>query len=305
MSERFDCVIIGAGIAGITAGIYLKRSNLSAVVLDKDAPGGKLNNIHRIDNYPGTPSISGPELAAALYNQASELGVTFDYGAVSEVRKDDEGFLVVTDMNTYVAKTVIVATGIEKKKLGVPGEAEFNGKGVSYCATCDGNFFKGKTMVVYGYKDHAVEDALYLSSLADQVILLAPQPIETTEAHMDQLLHARNIRRFENVTLTSIDGNEHVEGVTFVNNGDDYHFEFPCAAVFQLYGEKSSGMFLSSLGVENNKGFLCVNANMETNVPGLFACGDVIDKRLRQLVNAAGEGSVAATSAIAYIHSKK
>ncbi len=301
--KRYDCLVVGAGIAGITAGIYLKRSNLTCLVLDKDAPGGKLNNIHRIDNYPGVAKIAGPELAMSLYNQASELGVTFDYGAVSEVKKEDGWFVVHTDVNVYQAKSVIIATGIENKKLGVPGEEKFNGRGVSYCATCDGNFFKGKTMVVYGYKDHAVEDAIYLSSLAEAVYLLAPEPLETTEAHREELLSAGNVTLIEGAKLLHVDGEEKLESVTYSLNGEEV--TLPTSALFQLYGEKSSSMFLSSLGVEMNKGFIKVDANMKTNVPGLFACGDVLDKRLRQLVNAAGEASVAATMAIAYAHSIK
>ena len=301
--DRYDCLIIGAGIAGITAGIYLKRSNLSALVLDKDAPGGKLNNIHRIDNYPGTPKIAGPELAMALYNQASELGVTFDYGAVSEIKKVDGIFVVTTDMTSYEAKSIIVATGIENKKLGVPGEAEFNGKGVSYCATCDGNFFKGKPVVVYGYKDHAVEDAIYLSSLASSVLLLAPEVLETTQAHREELLSAGNVTLVENAKLLQILGENKVSGVRYET--DQGEKEAETDAVFQLFGEKSSSMFLSSLGVNMNKGFIEVDANMKTNVEGLYAAGDVLDKKLRQLVNAAGEASVAATSAISYVHSLK
>ena len=301
--ERYDCLIIGAGIAGITAGIYLKRSNLSALVLDKDAPGGKLNNIHRIDNYPGTPKIAGPELAMALFNQANDLGVTFDYGAVSEVRKEGDLFIIQTDVNSYEAKSVIIATGIENKKLGVPGEAEFNGKGVSYCATCDGNFFKGQPVVVYGYKDHAVEDAIYLSSLASSVLLIAPEALETTTAHREELLSAGNVTLVENAKLLQILGEGKVTGVRYETAEGEKEAE--TAAVFQLFGEKSSSMFLSPLGVNSNKGFLTVDVNMATNVPGLFAAGDVLDKKLRQLVNAAGEASVAATSAISYIHSLK
>ena len=301
--KELDCLIVGAGIAGITAGIYLKRSNLNALVLDKDAPGGKLNNIHRIDNYPGLPKIAGPELAMALYNQANELGVAFDYGAVSEVRKEDGGFRVYSDVAEYVAKTLIIATGIENKKLGVPGEERLNGKGVSYCATCDGNFFKGRPMVVYGYKDHAVEDAIYLSSLASQVTLLAPEPLQTTEAHRDELLALDNVRLIEGAILLEARGETALESVLYRVGEEE--IELPSAALFQLYGEKSSSMFLSSLGVDTNKGYIKVDASMATNVPGLFAAGDVIDKRLRQLVNAAGEASVAATSAIAYIHSLK
>lgn len=301
--ETYDCLILGAGIAGITAGIYLKRGNYQALVLDKDAPGGKLNYIHRIDNYPGTPRISGPELAAQLYAQAAELNVTFDYGAVMEVSKEGDLFRVLTDVNEYRSKAIIVATGIENKKLGVPGEEKYNGKGVSYCATCDGNFFKGKPMVVYGYKDHAVEDAIYLSSLASTVYLLAPEALQTTEAHLSELQSLPNVSVIMDAKLLEAVGEERLTGVIYEVGGEKKTLEV--AALFQLYGEKSSSMFLSPLGVNLNKGYIRVDAEMATNVPGLFACGDVVDKRLRQLVNAAGEGSVAATSAMMYCRSIK
>ena len=279
--KEFDCVVVGAGIAGITAGIYLKRSNLSCIVLDKDAPGGKLNNIHRIDNYPGTPKIAGPELAMALVNQAMELGVNLDYGAVSEVKKEGDLFTVVTDIDSYQAKSVII----------------------SYCATCDGNFFKGKKVVVYGFKDHAVEDAIYLSGLASDVYVLAPEALQTTEAHQNELLGAANVQLFENAKILEICGDTAVKSICYEKDGVEA--ELDTDAVFQLYGEKSSSMFLSSLGVDSNKGFIKVDSGMCTNVPGLYAAGDVLDKRLRQLVNAAGEASVAATMAIAYVHSLK
>lgn len=301
--EKVDCFIIGAGIAGITAAIYLKRSNLSSILMDKDAPGGKLNNIHRIDNYPGVPEIAGPDLAMRLYEQANSLGVEFTYGSVSEVKKEGDMFRIIADVGEYLATTSIVATGIENKKLGVPGEAALNGKGVSYCATCDGNFFKGKDVVVYGFKDHAVEDAIYLSSLASTVHMLIPEPLETTEAHENELKGKKNVVLHENTKILSVLGEDHVRGVLLEKEGKQE--ELACEGLFQLYGEKSSSQFLASLGLDTNKGFIRIDASMATSVPGLFAAGDVIDKRLRQLVNAAGEASVAATSAIAYIHSKK
>ena len=239
----------------------------------------------------------------ALVNQAMDLGVKLDYGAVSEIRKEGDLFVVQTDMGAYEAFSVIVATGIENKKLGVPGEEKFNGKGVSYCATCDGNFFKGQKVVVYGYKDHCVEDAIYLSGLASEVVLLAPEKLLATEAHLAELEAKANVSVIADAAILEILGEDKVTGIRYSQGGEEKQMD--TAAVFQLYGEKSSSMFLSPLGVESNKGFLKVDAGMNTNVPGLYAAGDVLDKRLRQLVNAAGEASVAATMAIAYVHSLK
>lgn len=304
MAKQIDVLVIGAGIAGITAGIYLKRSSLEAVVLDKGAPGGKLNNIHRIDNYPGTPTIAGPDLAATLVNQAFELGVALDYGDVFEVTLQEDGqFKIRTDNGDYLSKAVIVATGSSPKKLGVAGEKEFLGHGVSYCATCDGNFFKGGTVAVYGYMDHAVEDTLYLAGIVKQVYFIAPKEISSTETHLAAMRALDNVTEISGATVTGIYGEDKVSEISY-RQGDEEK-RLPVDAIFPLADEKSSTEFLSSLNVESNKGFLVVNSNMETNVPGLYACGDIIDKKLRQLVNAAGEASVAATSAISRIRSLK
>lgn len=302
MNREIDVVVIGAGIAGITAGIYLKRSSISSVLIEKGAPGGKLNNIHKIENYPAIPSISGPDLAFTLFSQANSLGVEIAYGSVIEVKKEEGRFLVKTDAGDYSCKALIIATGVENKKLGIPGEKEFNGKGVSYCATCDGPFFKGKPVAVIGNKDHAVEDVLYLSNIASKVYFVVPEPLETTEAHHELLLQCENVEILNEVQPLEIIGKEHVEKLKIDSSTIN---EIEVDAVFALYGEKSSSQFLASLNPKSNKGFLVVDASMATSVEGLFACGDIIDKKLRQLVNAAGEAAVAATSAIAYCRSIK
>ena len=299
----FDCLIIGAGIAGITASIYLKRSNKNALLLDKGAPGGKLNSIHRIDNYPGLSKIAGPDLAMALWNQASELGVEYAYGSVLEVRKQDDLFFVKTDVCEYQSKTIIVATGVENKKLGIPGEDIYLGKGVSYCATCDGNFFKGKDVALVGNADHAVEDAIYLSDLVSHLYFLYPEEVTATPSHIEELKARDNVTWIPIVKAKRIEGENLVS--SFVYEDESGEHSLSVSAVFPLYGEKSSSAFLSPLGLANNKGFLITDANMECSVPGVYAAGDIVDKKLRQLVNAAGEGAIAATSAISYLQKRR
>ena len=298
-----DVVVIGGGMAGLTAGIYLRRSALTSVVIERGAPGGKLNNIHRIDNYPATPRISGPDLAVKVFTQAMELGVELAYGSVESVSKDGDYFMVKTDEGDYRCKAVIVATGVETKKLGIPGEKEHEGKGVSYCATCDGNFFKGKQVAVIGNKDHAVEDVLYLAGLAAFVDFLIPEPLECSEIHLEELKECKNVTLLQNAKPISVLGESSVSGLVYEIGGEEKTISVD--GVFPLYGEKSSSEFLSSLHPIMNKGFLVCNANQETSVAGLFAAGDIVDKKLRQLVNAAGEAAVAATSAIAYCRSIK
>lgn len=300
-NRQIDVAIIGGGMAGLTAGIYLRRSSLTSVVIEKGAPGGKLNNIHRIDNYPAMPKVSGPDLAMSLFNQTMELGVEFAYGSVESVSKEGNLFIVKTDAGDYAAKTVIIATGVETKKLGVPGEKEHDGKGVSYCATCDGNFFKGKDVAVVGNKDHAVEDVLYLSGLVNHLYFLMPEPLETTEAHLEELKQCQNVTLIEGGKPVRIEGEVTVEKVVYQVGENEK--ELQIQGIFPLYGERSSSQFLSALKPNSNKGFLVCDENMMTSVPGLYACGDIVDKKLRQLVNAAGEAAVAATNAIVYCRS--
>ncbi len=300
--EEKDVVVIGSGIAGISASIYLKRSNVSFALLDKGAPGGKLNNIHRIDNYAGMASISGPELASALSEQANGLGVAFDYGNVVGVSQEEGGFLIRGEGESWKAKSIIIATGLSSRKQTVPGEKERVGRGVSYCATCDGAFFKEKTVAVVGYEDHAVEDALYLSSIVSKVYFIAPMPIVGAPVHVDALKARPNVEIMEGSSLLSISGDPLVKSILISNK--DGEKELEVSGVFPLFGEAPSNAPFASLGVKMEKGFIIVDADMRTNVPGVFACGDIVSKKLRQLITAASDGAIAATSAISYCHAK-
>ena len=297
MDQILDGVIIGAGTAGLTAAIYWKRSSLSFVLLDKGAPGGKLNNIPQIDNYPGLPHVSGPDLAMYFFNQATDLGVEVEYGDVQRVEKEGDVFVVSGDFGELRSKTVLVATGTSLSPKGVKGEKEHLGKGVSYCATCDGAFYKGKDVAVIGYQDHAVEDALYLSPLVNRLYFVFPKPLQASEEHERQLKACANVE-WVNGKLLSVEGDPRVDRI-------EVQTEFglqtiSVSGVFPLSDEQSASIFLAPLAPMTEKGFLKVNEARMTSVPGLFAAGDVVDKKLRQIVNAAGEGAEAATSAMAY-----
>ena len=301
MEKKTEVLIIGAGISGITAAIYLKRANVSFRIFDKGAPGGKLNNIHRIDNYSGFPSVSGPELAQNLLKQAQNLGISIDYGDVVGVKKQDDGFFAIVDGEGIECKTLIVATGLSQRKEMVPGEKEHLGSGVSYCATCDGNFFKNKTVAVVGFEDHAIEDALYLAGLAKKVYFFAPKELQGPESHLSELFSLKNVEVHKNSVLISIFGDPLVSRVEVSEDGLRKNYETD--AVFPLLGEAPSLAFVTNLGLVTNQGFLSVNENMETSLPGVFACGDIVFKKLRQLVTAASDGAIAATSAISYLRS--
>ena len=296
--KSVDVLIIGAGVAGLTAAIYLKRSSLKMMIVDKYAPGGKLNNIHRVDNYPGVPAINGPELAMKLVDQATSLGIAVDYANVARIQKSENGFIVYSDMDEIETKAIIVATGLTQGAKMIPGEKEHQGKGVSYCATCDGAFFRNEVMAVYGYQDHAVEDALYLASIASKVYFIHPSDIVAAENHYSALLALDNVELIPG-KVVAINGDPKVEAVEVESEGATK--TLPVKALFLLEGEVSTSAFLSDLPVKMNKGFIQVGPERESSVPGIFAAGDILDKKLRQIVNAAGEGAEAATAAITYV----
>ena len=301
--KEVDVVIIGSGIAGISAAIYLKRSSLSFVLLDKSMPGGKLNIIHRIDNYPGYPSISGLELSKSLLEQCKQLGIEFSYGEVNKVEKVDSNFLTRTDIDSYLSKVVIVASGLSEAKLNIPGEKQYFGKGVSYCATCDGPFFKNKDVAIYGYKDFAFEDAIYLSSLANRLYFILPKSPLATETHLNEVKKAKNITIFDGYSLKEIKGDNKVNSI--VINKDNENKELEVSAIFPLFEQISSSSFLSPLSIKMSNGFIDADKDGKTNVDGAYAVGDIVNKKLRQLINAASEGALAAISSINYVRSKK
>lgn len=305
MTKKVDILIIGAGIAGISAAIYLKRSNKDFVILDKYAPGGKLNNVHMIENYPGFEKISGPELAFNLVNQLTSLGTNIEYGNVLSITKEVPYYHVFTDNGDYIVKALIIATGVSNKKLGIPGEKEFLGRGVSYCGTCDGNFFKGKTISVYGNSDHALIEAMYLSSIASKLNLLVPNSDNSNIAEIKEKIKSfENIILYEEVKLLEIIGEEKVSAIKIKNKeGEESIIE--TAAIFPLFGEESSSNFLSELDVKTNRGFIVVDDKRETNVSGIFAAGDVLDKTLRQAITAGSDGAIAATAIISYLNKLK
>ena len=301
--KEVDVVIIGSGIAGISAAIYLKRSSLSFVLLDKSMPGGKLNIIHRIDNYPGYPSISGLELSKSLLEQCKQLGIEFSYGEVNKVEKVDSNFLTRTDIDSYLSKVVIVASGLSEAKLNIPGEKQYFGKGVSYCATCDGPFFKNKDVAIYGYKDFAFEDAIYLSSLVNRLYFILPKSPLATETHLNEVKKAKNITIFDGYSLKEIKGDNKVNSI--VINKYNENKELEVSAIFPLFEQISSSSFLSPLSIKMSNGFIDADKDGKTNVDGVYAVGDIVNKKLKQLINAASEGALAAISSINYVRSKK
>ncbi|MBP5216731.1 MAG: FAD-dependent oxidoreductase, partial [Bacilli bacterium] len=218
--KQTDVIVIGAGIAGLSAAIYLKRSSLSSILLEKSAPGGTLLNVHKIDNYPGFETIPGPELAEKVFSQAMALGVQYEYGNVASVFKDGDLFEVKTDVETYQAKAVIIAAGIQIPQTGFPGQKEFLGKGISYCATCDGNFYKGKPVAVIGNESRAAEEALYLAGLVSRLDFVSEKPLEIEENLLEQLESKPNVFFHLDAKVLRVEGEGKLQSL-FIEEGKE------------------------------------------------------------------------------------
>ena len=295
--KRTDIVVIGAGIAGLTAAIYLKRANANFVILEGSLPGGLLNKLKTIENYPSYPSITGPELVINLMNQIRKLGIQITYGNVQSILKEQHGFEVKTDVDSFECKSVVVATGVSQEQNTIPGEEKYVGIGVSYCATCDGNFFKGQDVAVIGNNDIALEEALYLTNLVNKLYLINPdESLSGSQKLVDSISKANNVEIYNKTQVKSINGDDF--GVTSVNvDGKD----ISVTGVFPYVGKKTTSQILNNLKPEMNGIFVKVDESQQTNIEGLFAAGDVVEKKLRQLVTAANDGAIAATAAVQYI----
>jgi thioredoxin reductase (NADPH) len=293
--KKYDITIIGAGPAGLTAAIYAKRSNNAVKLLEKGAPGGKLNLYEKLENYPGVIGITAQDLAYKLYEQVQGLGIEVSYGDVVSVTKEDELFTIITDEETIVTKTIIVATGTSEKKMGIPGEEMFIGRGVSYCATCDGAFFKGKDVAVIGHSSKALEESFFLATLVNKVyIVTRGDKILASPALFEKMKEYPNIIHIPNTIPYQIVGTSTVEAIKMRSDED---YSLPVSAVFPFIGSVPNTSFLPFKEAMDSSGYLKVDENMETNVPGLFGAGDVIVKGLRQIVTATSDGALAAFSA--------
>lgn len=297
--KKTDIVIIGSGIAGMSAAIYLKRSNTDFVMLEGNLAGGMLNQLKSVENYPAMPNTTGPEILIALMDQLRFNNIEVTYGNVQTILKQEDGFEVVTDIESYEAKAVIVATGVSASSKSIPGEDKFAGQGVSYCATCDGNFFKGADIALIGNNNIAIEEAIYLANIVNKVYFICPdENLQGDLSLIEKIKQYQNIEFILNTKVQEIVGDD--LGVTGIKVNDKV---IDVMGVFPYVGKKSTSQILNNLKPDKQGIFLKVNEKMETNIPGLFAAGDVVSKKLKQLVTAAGDGAAAATSADEYIKS--
>jgi thioredoxin reductase (NADPH) len=306
MKTNKDIIIIGAGAAGLSAAQYAARSNLATLVIEELAPGGQALVIDKIENYPGFPeAVSGIDLTRRMEVQARNFGVDFTFATVSRVQKDGGIFNVKTTAGELTALAVIVATGAQHKRLEIPGENEFSGRGVSYCATCDGPLFKNKTMLVVGGGDAACDESSYLANLSEKIIHIHRRDrFRAQRALGERVLKNPHIEVRFHTECREIFGNGKVTHIRLFNNQENKTYEQKADAVFVFVGSIPRTQFLNNVKLDEG-GYIVTNDFMETAIQGLFAAGDVRATPFRQLVVAAGEGALAAHAAAQYIDQLK
>ena len=299
----YDLIIIGAGPAGLSAAIYASRARLSAVVIEQNfVNGGQIIDTYEIDNYPGLPGISGMDLAAKMAEHAEKLGVETVYGFVQNLDLTGPVKKVETDEGTYEAKAVIIASGATHSKLGAQGENQFAGMGVSYCATCDGAFYRGKDVLVVGGGDVAVEDAIFLARGCNKVYVVHRRDeLRAAKILQENLLSLPNVEMVWNSNLRSVNGGMKVESATVVNKLDQSERTIPVSGVFIAVGITPRSEFARNHVSMDEKGYIIADETGATSVPGVFAAGDVRTKQLRQVVTAVADGANAVTSAEKYL----
>ncbi len=306
--KAWDVIIVGAGPAGLAAGIYAGRSQLKTVILDQMMPGGQLLITEQIENYPGFhDGITGFELSEKLRVHAEKFGAVIENGQpVSSVDLDGNLFVVRTEGGEIKGKTLIWAAGSIAKKLNVPGEAEFIGRGVSYCAVCDGAFFKDRVVAVIGGGDSALEEALYLTKFASKVYLIHRRDkFRAVKIIQDRVKRNEKIEPVLNKVVVSINGTQFVESLTLKDTMTGETTELPVDGVFIFIGNEPNVAPVVHLVETTEQGFIITDEEMRTKTPGLFAAGDVRHKFLKQVVTAAADGAVAAMSATKYLEEKE
>lgn len=298
----YDVIILGAGPAGLTAGIYAARGGLKTVIVERKAAGGQAALTAEIENYPGFKNISGFELASLMQAQCADLGVDFVYDSPETLSLDGEIKSVETAYSgTVEGRTAIIATGASPRPLGLPRETELIGSGVSYCATCDGAFFKGKPVAVVGGGNTAVEDALYLANFASEVYLIHRRDALRASALLaDKVKNAKGVTILWDSVVTALNGDNRLSSVTVKNVKTQSERDLAVNGIFIAAGQTPASELLPA-EILDDKGYVVTDANMATCIAGVFAAGDVRQKELRQVVTAAADGAIAADSAIKYL----
>lgn len=296
----YDIVIIGAGTAGMTAAIYGLRAGKKVLVLDRVSYGGQIINSPIVENYPGISKISGFDFATNIYKQVKELGSEIKYEEVIKITPNS----VKTIKDEYEAKTIIIASGLKRRTLGLYGEKDFEGRGISYCATCDGNFYRKKNVAIVGGGNSALEEALYLSNICDEVnIIHRKNSFSADESLQNELTAANNVKSHMNSTVVSLYGEDTLTGIKVQDNESRNDKELDVSGLFISIGHTPECDFADIIE-KDSQGYIISNEDCQTNISNIFVAGDCRVKKLRQLTTAVSDGAIAATNAINYINSK-
>lgn len=298
----YDIIIVGAGTAGLSAAIYGARAGKKVLVLEANTYGGQIVRSPEVENYPGIAHISGYEFAENLYQQAAALGAQIEFENVIEIRADGREKYVVTEDNEYTGLAVILATGAVNRPLGVEKEEDFVGAGVSYCATCDGAFFKGKDVAVAGGGSTALEDALFLSAYCRKVYLIHRRDtFRGEQKYVDRLKEKANVEFVLNSNVTALRGEEFLEGVEVKNKVTEEIKTLPVSGLFVAIGQMPQNHYFADLVKLDGSGYIAAGEDCRTNVDGVFTAGDCRTKTVRQLTTAASDGATAALAACEYL----
>lgn len=300
----YDIIIIGAGTAGLSGAIYAVRAGKSVLVLESDYYGGQIVNAPEIENYPGIKKVSGYDFAIGLYEQAKDLGAKIEIKSVNGIKKENDIFTVSTNKGDFEAKTVILATGARHKRLGLDNEDNLVGKGVSYCAVCDGNFYRGKTVAVVGGVNASVKDVEFLSAICKKVYLIFKTRKFREESKAFQNIKAKeNVEVLSDTTVTSLISDNKINSISVENSNGKSIIDID--ALFVVVGfAPHNDVFASSVELDS-KGYIVAGEDTKTSTEGIFTAGDCRTKRVRQLTTAASDGAVAALAACDYISAMK
>lgn len=294
MKETFDCIIIGAGVAGTTASIYLKRWNFNILLLEKNMPGGIISNTSIIENYPGVKKIDGSTFAMNLYEQIKELDINYKYGNASEITQKNNLFIVNTDLGNYQTKSIIIATGRTPRKLNLENEDKLIGNGISYCATCDGLLYKDKEVCVVGGGNSALEESLYLSKICKKITIInRSSKLRADEILIEKVKNTANIEVMYNSNIIKLKEKQN-KLTNIIIQKENETKELLCHGLFIYIGFEPIIPNVSNLKLNDN--YIVVDEKMQTNIDNICACGDIIKKDLYQIITAAGEGATAANT---------
>lgn len=302
---QYDVIIIGAGPGGMTAALYTQRANLKTLMLEKAAPGGKMMSTWEVENYTGLGKVTGFEISEKMFNHTQELGVEYKYGDVVEIKDLGDLKEVHTSSNeVYKTKAIIIATGTIPRGTNAPGESRLTGRGVSWCAICDGAFFKDLDVVVVGGGNSAIEEAVYLTKTVKHITVVNILPTLQADAKAIDQAKATGKMDFKlGYEVLSFDGEDKLESVKIRNAETKVEEDIKCDGAFVFIGHLPETTLIKDLGITNKWGYVQVDEKMRTKIPGIFGIGDVIEKDLRQIITAASDGSVAAVEVSRYIES--